>query len=94
MADYDDVQQSKWNFDGAEMEAIFSLKANFIIQLGSWELENAFWTLRTIRMEIDAKLSRGKKDMVKLLTRDDKEKEKEVSITEKESVDKLMKELE
>ena len=93
MADYENTQQSKWNFDGAELEAVFSLKANFILQMGSWDLESAFWTLRTIRMEIDAKLSRGKKDMVVLLTRKE-EKEKEKCITEKESVDKLMGELE
>ncbi len=40
-----------WNFDNEESKLIFSLRALFIEQLYSWELENSFWTLRKLANE-------------------------------------------
>lgn len=92
---YEEDTKSEWNFDGAELEAIFLLKSNFIIQMSGWDLEKAFWTARTLRMELDAKLSRGKKKMrMQVEEMEGEKKEKEKAETEKELVDRLLNELE
>jgi hypothetical protein len=55
----DDTLQAVWNFDGAELYAIFEIKKEFMICMLNWDLENAFWKLRILRMELDAKLQRA-----------------------------------
>lgn len=88
--------QSKWNFDGAELYEIFELKRTFISSIRNWDLETAFWTLRDLRREIDAKLKR--KTNVKSFINDEEEnkqikkKDKEENKkTEKKHVDDLIK---
>lgn len=87
---YSDAPQAKWNFDGAESEAIFQLKSNFVLQMDHWDLESAFWTVRSIRRELDAKLERKKK---KIIEDFEKEQGKEKSKTEKQEVDEKLNEL-
>ena len=45
-----------WNMDEAILKTIHYLKTEFILKIHKWELEEAYWTLRDIRMEIDSKL--------------------------------------
>lgn len=62
-----ETQQAKWNFDGAESLALFNLKVQFISHMQNWELEKAYWITRILRMEVDAKLSRGKNKSIQKL---------------------------
>lgn len=99
---YDETSnQAVWNFDGAEMQAIFEVKAQFINEIRVWSLEDAFWTVRTLRMEIDAKLAREKNKAAKAFEQFNEEqeaetdkKDKKKSLTEKEEVDNLLLQLE
>lgn len=45
-----------WNMDEAILKTIHYLKTEFILKIHKWQLEEAYWTLRDIRMEIDSKL--------------------------------------
>ena len=92
----DDTQQSVWNFDGAELFLIFQVKSAIFTSLKAWDLEESYSNIRLLRMELDAKLKRGNKKMV-----DDFDKEQQLQkngkykkkLTEKENVDKLIKDL-
>jgi len=54
MVDY--TAKAVWNMDEAVLKQIQLLKFIFIGHLHKWELESAYWTIRGIRMEVDAKL--------------------------------------
>lgn len=89
-----DGTESAWNFDGAQFYSLFKIKSRFVDALLEWDLEGAYWAVRTMRMEIDAKLKR--KETNKLLIRLEEEKAKRKgteSKTEKEEVDEKMGEL-
>ena len=83
--------QAKWNFDGAEYELIFGIKTLIVKNLNGWDLQNAYWNLRRLRVEMDAKLNRGKK--IKELDDDGNENVKEIKETEKMEMDRLLNEL-
>ena len=98
MGDDRDTQQSVWNFDGAEMFAIFEIKKAFINCLLDWDLEGAFWKVRTLRMELDAKLKRGNKKVIDDFE-DELDEQRKVKLnkkatTEKKDVDEKLGELE
>lgn len=40
-----------WNFDNAEAQLIFYYKSKFVTDLNGWQLEDAFWDLKTLYME-------------------------------------------
>lgn len=86
--------QAVYNFDGAELQAIFEIKKEFITCMVNWDLEQAFWKVRLLRMELDAKLVRKFKK--KIITDDDEydEQPKEKKETEKEYIDGLLLNLE
>lgn len=48
--------QSEWNFDGAQLFYLFTLKTNAASLLDSWKLEESYWAIRAFNREIDAKL--------------------------------------
>lgn len=48
--------KAEWNMDDEVLKIIKALKTAFIIYIKNWDLENAYFTLRQIRMEIDSKL--------------------------------------
>ena len=45
-----------WNFDDAEAQLMFNIKKEFISCLLDWDLEGAFWKLKTLITESDALL--------------------------------------
>lgn len=90
MEEQESSQQSKWNFDGAELYIIFQYKTQFLEFLDVWDLENAYWKLRRMRGELDAKL---KREHNKLLDSMEEEKEKKVKVTEKQLADEKLEEL-
>lgn len=91
----DEAQQSIWNFDGAELNLIFQIKVEASLYLTNWNLESCYWRLRDLRREIDAKLNEDKKKVeYEIEDPDNKGKKKKLKISEKESVDYLLKELE
>ena len=69
--------QTIWNFDGAELQFIFSIKNNFTTLLDKWDLENAYWSLRLLRREVDAALKRINKKKNLIEEQVDEEKHKE-----------------
>lgn len=83
---------SVWNLDGEQYYALFQIKTKFVDRILAWDLEGAYWALRTLRMEIDAKLKREETN--KFLEQKEREKEKqekrERKKTEKEVIDELM----
>ena len=93
----DDTQQSIWNFDGAEMYAIFEIKKEFMNCLLNWDLEGSFWKVRILRMELDAKLKRGFKKAFEEIEEEKaktKGRKREKKKTEKEEVDEMLQDLE
>jgi len=96
MAD-DGAVQAVWNFDAAELLLLFQLKAEFINNLKTWNLDGAYWSVRNLRMETDAKLSRfsGKKlHILEAEIEEAKTNPKEKKKTEKEEVDEQLADLE
>jgi len=84
----EETQQSVWNFDGAELYAIFDIKKRFMLNLDSWNLEQSYWDLRSLRREIDAKLKREER---KVIQEFEKEKSKGAEKkTEKKKIDELI----
>jgi len=81
----EDNLQSIYNFDAAELIMVYSFKADFVEHLTKWELEKAYWKLRDLRREIDAKFSRGSKIKIEIEGKDKNAK------TEKEIMDDKMK---
>jgi len=51
-----DTKKAEWNMDDEILKIIKQLKSFFIIYMNEWELKNAYFILRQLRMEIDAKL--------------------------------------
>lgn len=88
----EDDQQTLWNFDGAELNLIFTIKVECGIHLKSWDLEKAYWSLRDLRREIDAKLRRDKAEDIDLYDREGKATK--IKLTEKEMIDKFLEDCE
>jgi len=86
----EETQQSIWNFDGAELFLIFSIKQMIVEALESWDLETAYWKLRLLRMEVDAKLQRTKK---RIILEQEKKLKGKVSKMEKDVMDNKIKNL-
>ena len=85
---------SVWNFVGAVFMLIFKIKAQAGLYLNEWQLEAAYWSLRNLRREIDAKLRRDKdKKKKKAFYIMVDGKQKKVELNEKEIVDYLLEEL-
>lgn len=85
---------SVWNFDAAEFYVIFQIKNKFVDDMLKWNLEGAYWTLRTLRMEIDAKLKRKEDNkMLADMEQERIESGRKRKETEKEDVDNLMHEI-
>lgn len=97
----EETQQSVWNFDGAELYAVFEIKTKFIEAMLEWNLESAYWAARTLRMELDAKLKRQSTEekiqkKFKLGIEDDEEDigtKKRKIVFEKEEVDAMLSKL-
>ena len=87
MADSESLQ-SLWNFYGAEYQLVFEIKVQVVQHLSSWNLEDAFWSLRRLKGEIDAKLDRGRK--TKVFDDQGNETIKETKVTEKQEMDNLL----
>lgn len=88
----DESIQSVWNFDGAELGLIFQIKAEAGAYLNGWALEQAYWSLRNLRREIDAKLktTQGKEEYS---VESEEGKKKKIKLSEKEIVDHMLGEL-
>lgn len=85
---------SAWNFDQAQFYSIKQIKDRFVECILEWNLEGAYWAVRTLRMEIDAKLKR--KETNKLLAKLEEEKATRKNtrvVTEKEQIDSMMDEV-
>lgn len=55
-------QESVWNSDNMEHALLFEIKLCFISNMKAWDLENAYWDIRLLRVEIDAKLDEKEQD--------------------------------
>lgn len=91
----DEGQQALWNVDGAQLYVIFTIKTEASIALSTWDLETAYWKLRNLRREVDAKLRRDKKEdykfqRVKRINGKDMIEEDTKKMSEKEAVDYLL----
>jgi len=86
----EDTQKAVWNFDGAELFLIFGIKQRIVEAFEEWDLETAYWKLRLLRMELDAKLQRGHKKLILELEKKQKKKPKK---TEKQIVDEKLENL-
>ena len=85
--------QALWNFDLAELILIFGIKEDFLLNLRKWDLENAYWSVRNLRMELDSKLSRRKTNKIDILKLDTQQEEPGAK-SEKTEVDEQLQELE
>lgn len=54
-SDYDTTLKSEWNMDDAVLKQILLLKYKFLNYLHTWDLNNAYFTLREVWSEVDAK---------------------------------------
>lgn len=90
----EDGTSSVWNIDAAEFFLIFQLKEKFVEQLHEWKLDDGYWTLRLLRMELDAKFKRPESRKIIQEIEEEKAKRKgDKVISEKEEVDQLMTEV-
>lgn len=87
----DESQQVIWNIDNAEMYAIFEIKTKFIEDMLRWDLDSAYWDVRTLRMELDSKLKRKEKKIIE--ESEEYKKKNKDKANEKDEVDKLLKQL-
>lgn len=55
-------QQAVFNFDVAELIILFQFKERALNAIQEFNLERAYWELRGLRRELDAKLDRRKKE--------------------------------
>jgi len=53
----EDTAKSIWNIDDAVMKTIYNLKVQFLIFMQKWDMENAYWILTLIDMEVSSKFS-------------------------------------
>lgn len=88
----DEVGQTIWNSDAFEAQILFEIKSEFMKSLLSWDLENAYWKVRALRMELDAKLIR-KGQKKKLIEEFEGETKKE-TIDEKTDTDSKLNDVE
>ena len=86
----DDTQKALWNFDGAELFLIFSIKQKIVEAFEEWDLETAYWKLRLLRGELDAKLKRG---VNKIVSEFEKRVKKKSNKIEKNVCDEKMEQL-
>lgn len=87
-------QQALWNVDGAQLFVIFQIKTEASIYLTNWNLEQAYWKLRDLRREVDAKLNRTKPEDCNIkIIKDGKPKIEKKKMTQKQKVDFLLDEL-
>lgn len=56
-----DNKESLWNFDDKVSNILSELKANFLTSMFGWDLETAYFNVRLLWVESDAKLDRIKK---------------------------------
>lgn len=89
-------QKAVWNLDNVELFIIFQIKTEFIEALKYWDLKTAYWRLRDLRREFDAKIGRQKERFDGITLDEDKEEKnkKKKTTTEKDEVDRKIKELE
>lgn len=87
----EEEQKAIWNVDGAQLYVIFQIKTEASIYLTNWDLEKAYWRLRDLRREIDAKLTRTKKQKYQIKNNEGDLEEQD--LTQKEMVDMLLDEL-
>jgi len=88
--EYEQAQQSVWNFDGAELFMLFNIKSRIVFALEEWNFHEAYKKIRLLRMELDAKLKRENK---KIIDEFEKGIGKTKSKTEKAQVDEMIKDL-
>ena len=84
--------QSVWTFDWAELQLLFEIKSAFVNCMTAWDLENAYWKIRTLRAELDAKLSRGKTSKIEQEFEEEHEQTKK-KLSEKVECDALLNEV-
>ena len=53
--DYDNTLKAEWNMDDAMLKHILLLKHNFVQSIHTWDLNSAYFTLREVWMEVEAK---------------------------------------
>jgi hypothetical protein len=53
-----------WNMDDSVLKTLWYLKNLFIQQKQSWNLDKAYWTLRNIWMESEAKFNQKERDEI------------------------------
>jgi len=73
----DFTAKTVWNMDEAVLKTIKDLKTAFLVLMQTWRLDNAYWIIRNIRMEIDAKLKEKEQTIVDKKLKDLEEKRKE-----------------
>lgn len=55
-------REALWSFDDKVSNILADLKSNFLSSMFNWDLENAYFVVRILWMEADAKLDRKKKE--------------------------------
>ena len=53
--------QAKWNMDEAQLRRVDYLLTLITAHFQNWDLESLYWTLRSVRREINAKLGNTEK---------------------------------
>jgi len=64
-SNYSEIQ-AKWNMDEAQLRRIDYLLTLVTAHFQNWDLENLYWGLRSIRREINAKLTPTEREECKL----------------------------
>ena len=54
-SDSGETLKAEWNMDDSVLKYVLMLKYQFIEALKGWQLDDAYWIARQIRMEVEAK---------------------------------------
>ena len=58
----EDIKESIWNIDDAQLRCLFEIKLSFIQHKLTWDLDNCYWDVRTLWMELDSNLDREERE--------------------------------
>ena len=56
--------KAEWNMDDSVLKSVLMLKYQFIEAMKSWNLDGAYWIIRQIRMEVEAKFKLKEQEQV------------------------------
>ena len=62
--DNSETLKAEWNMDDSVLKSVLMLKYQFIEAMKGWNLDGAYWIVRQIRMEVEAKFKEKEQEQL------------------------------